>query len=71
MYGELQVIFFLCFCTLTDAERKEWGDFLRKRHLSPSIDKQRIYPRKHPNDKEDYVVDIKEGREVLIEVFSK
>lgn len=57
--------------TLTDAERKEWGDYLRKRDLSPSIDKQRIYSHQHPNDKEDYVVDIKEGKEVLIEVFSK
>ena len=57
--------------TLTDAERTEWGEFLRKRDLSPSIDNQRIYSRKHPNDKQDYIVDIKDGKEVLIEVFSK
>ena len=57
--------------TLTDAERKEWSDSLRKRNFSPSIDKQRIYLRKRPNDKVDYIVNIKEGREVLIEVFSK
>jgi acetyl esterase/lipase len=57
--------------TLSEAERKEWGEYLRKRDLSPSIYNQRIYSRKHPNDKQDYVVDIKEGREVLIEVFSK
>jgi acetyl esterase/lipase len=57
--------------TLTDAERKEWGEYLRKRDLSPSIYNQRIYSRKHPNDKPDYVVDITEGRDVLIEVFSK
>jgi hypothetical protein len=57
--------------TLTDADRKEWGDFLRKRDLSPSINKQHIYSRKHPNDKQDYIIEIKEGREVLIEVFSK
>ena len=57
--------------TLTDADRKEWGDFLRKRDLSPSISNQRIYSRKHPADKQDYIIDIKEGREVLIEVFSK
>jgi hypothetical protein len=57
--------------TLTDADRKEWGDYLRKRDLSPSIYNQRIYSRKHPNDKQDYVIDIKDGREVLIEVFSK
>jgi acetyl esterase/lipase len=57
--------------TLTDAERKEWGEYLRKRNLSPSIYNQRIYSRKRPNDKQDYVIDIKEGRDVLIEVFSK
>lgn len=57
--------------TLTDAERKEWGEFLRKRDLSPSIYNQRVYARKHPNDKQDYIIDIKKGTEVLIEVFSK
>ncbi|HLG41296.1 MAG TPA: alpha/beta hydrolase [Chitinophagaceae bacterium] len=57
--------------TLTDADRKEWGEYLRKRDLSPSIYKQHIYARKHPNDKTDYTVDIKQAREVLIEVFSK
>jgi acetyl esterase/lipase len=57
--------------TLTDTERKEWGEYLRKRDLSPSIYNQHAYSSKHPNDKQDYVVDIKEGREVLIEVFSK
>jgi acetyl esterase/lipase len=57
--------------TLTDADRKEWGDYLRHRDLSPSIYKQRIYSRKHPNDKADYIIDIKDGKEVLIEVFSK
>jgi hypothetical protein len=57
--------------TLTDAERKEWGEFLRNRDLSPSITNQRIYARKHPADKGDYIVDIKDGREILVEVFSK
>lgn len=57
--------------TLTDAERKEWGEYLRKRNLSPSIENQRIYYRKHPNDKQDYIIDIKNGEEILIEVFSK
>lgn len=57
--------------TLTDTDRKEWGEFLRNRNLSPSIYNQRIYPRKHPGDKTDYVVDVKEGKEVMIEVFSK
>ena len=57
--------------TLTDADKKEWNEYLRNRDLSPSIYKQRIYARKHPSDKGDYIVDIKENREVLIEVFSK
>jgi len=57
--------------TLTDVDRKEWGEYLRKRDLSPSIYNQRIYPRKHPTDKQDYVLNIKNGEEVLIEVFSK
>lgn len=56
---------------LTDAERKEWGEYLRKRDLSPSIYNQRVYSRKHPNDKQDYIIDIKQGKEVIIEVFSK
>ncbi|HEY5967663.1 MAG TPA: alpha/beta hydrolase [Chitinophagaceae bacterium] len=57
--------------TLTDADKKEWNEYLRNRDLSPSIYKQGIYARKHPNDKGDYIIDIKENREVLIEVFSK
>jgi len=57
--------------TLTDADKKEWSEYLRNRDLSPSIYKQHIYARKHPNDKGDYIVDIKENREVMIEVFSK
>jgi acetyl esterase/lipase len=57
--------------TLTDADRKEWGEYLRKRDLSPSIYNQIIYSRKHPKDQQDYVIEIKNGKEVLIEVFSK
>ena len=57
--------------TLTDADNKEWGEYIRKRDLSPSIYNQRVYPHKHPTDKADYIVDIKTGKEVLIEVFSK
>ena len=57
--------------TLTDADRKEWGEYIRKRDLSPSINNQVVYPRQHPTDKEDYIVTIKNGVEVLIEVFSK
>jgi len=57
--------------TLTAADQKQWGEYLRKRNLSPSIDKQRIYSREHPKDKQDYIIDVKEGKEMLIEVFSK
>jgi len=56
---------------ITDADKKEWSEYLRNRDLSPSIYKQRIYARKHPNDKGDYIVDIKKNKDVLIEVFSK
>lgn len=56
---------------LTDTDKASWGEYLRKRNLSPSIDKQRIYSRRHPNDKQDYVIELKEGKEILIEVFSK
>lgn len=57
--------------TLTEADKKEWGEYLRKRDLSPSIYNQRIYTHQRLNDKKDYIVDIKAGREILIEVFSK
>jgi acetyl esterase/lipase len=57
--------------TLTEMDTKEWGEYIRKRNLSPSIDKQRIYSRQHPSDKHDYIIDIKNGADILIEVFSK
>ena len=57
--------------TLTEKERQEWGAFLRKRDLSPSIDDQHIFSRQHPSDKQDYVIMVKEGMEVSIDVFSK
>jgi hypothetical protein len=57
--------------TLTEEDRKKWGEYLRKRDLSPSIDKQHIYSRQHPADKKDYILAIKDGQEVLIGVFSK
>ena len=57
--------------TLTEADRKEWGEYLRKRNLSPSIDDQRIYSHRRPADKTDYIIDIKKGEEQMIEVFSK
>jgi predicted esterase len=57
--------------TLTDADIKEWGTYLRKRDLSPSIYNQLVFDRQHPTDKQDYTVEIKEGTELLIDVFSK
>jgi len=57
--------------TITEQEIKEWGEFLRKRDLSPSIENQRVFAYKHPNDKQPYVIDVKKGSDVLIEVFSK
>jgi hypothetical protein len=57
--------------TLTEADKKEWGEFLRKRNLNPSIDKQRVFSKQRPGDAKDYVMEIEEGKEVVIEVFSK
>jgi hypothetical protein len=57
--------------TLTETDRKEWSEYLRNRDLSPSIFKQRIYARQHPGDRKDYILTIQNGREILVEVFSK
>ena len=57
--------------TLTDKDTKEWGDFLRKRDLSPSIFNQRVFLRQHPNDGHDYNMKMKDGADLKIEVFSK
>ena len=59
--------------TLTDEERKQWGDYVRKRDSSPSIENQRVYRRQHPQDKTDYLVEIKAGGEnkLTLEVFSR
>lgn len=57
--------------TLTEADKKEWGEFLRKRNLNPSIDKQRVFSKQKPGDVKDYVLEIEEGKEVVIEVWSK
>jgi hypothetical protein len=56
---------------LTDAEIKAWGAHLRKRDLSPSIGNQRVFRRQHPNDKNDYIITIKDGVDVVLEVYSK
>ena len=57
---------------MTDEDRKKWGEYIRKRDLSPSIENQRVFSRQHPKDKTDYVVEIKPGANTLtLEVFSK
>jgi hypothetical protein len=57
---------------LTDEDRKEWGEYIRKRDLSPSIENQRVYRRQRPKDKSDYIIEIKGGENQLkLEVFSK
>jgi acetyl esterase/lipase len=57
--------------TLTDADIVKWSAFVRDRDLSPSINNQRVYAHRHPMDREDYIMDIQEGKDILIEVFSK
>jgi hypothetical protein len=56
---------------LSDEDIKDWGEYLRKRDLSPSIYNQCVFQRQHPKDKLEYIVQIKEGTELLIDVFSK
>lgn len=59
--------------TITDEDRKEWGEYLRKRDQSPSIENQRVFRRQRPNDKNDYIIEIKGGGEnkINLEVFSR
>ncbi len=58
--------------TITDADKKEWGEYLRKRDLSPSIYKQRVsMPISIQMIKKIISLISKNGKEVLIEVFSK
>lgn len=56
--------------SLTEADRKNWGAFLRKRNLNPSIDNSILFARQRPGDLNDYIIDI-DGSDILIEVFSK
>jgi hypothetical protein len=59
--------------TLSEEDRKEWGEYIRRRDLSPSIEKQRVFSRQRPQDKNDYIIEIKAAGEsqLNIEVFSK
>lgn len=58
--------------TLTDEDRRAWGEYIRKRDISPSIEDQRVFRRQRPNDKGEYIIEIKSsGNDRLnIEVFS-
>ncbi len=56
---------------LTQEDIEKWTIYHRNRDLSPSVDNQRVFTQQHPNDTQDYIVDIKEGMELNIEVFSK
>ena len=59
--------------TLTDEDRKQWSEYVRKRDMSPSIENQRVFRRQRPNDKGDYLVEIKNSGEnkLNLEVFSR
>jgi hypothetical protein len=59
--------------TLTEEDRKEWGEYIRRRDLSPSIETQRVFKRQRPRDNRDYIVEIKAAGENLlsIDVFGK
>jgi acetyl esterase/lipase len=59
--------------TLTDEDRRVWGEYVRKRDLSPSIENQRVFSRQRPKDKHDYIIEIKSGGEnkLNLEVFSR
>lgn len=57
--------------TLTDEESKEWSAYIRERDLSPSIINQKVFTKKHPGDKRNYIVDIKDGKELILDIFSK
>ena len=57
--------------TLSQQDIQRWGEFLRNRDMSPSIEDQRVFPRQRPQDTQDYLIDIKKGEEIVIEVFSK
>ncbi len=57
--------------SLTDEDVVAWSAYIRKRDLSPSIDNQRVYRYQKPNVKKEYIIDVKEGQEILLEVNSE
>lgn len=56
---------------LTAEDLKIWGEALRNQDLSPSINNQIVYAKQHPDDMHDYVIEIKNNNDLIIEVFSK
>jgi hypothetical protein len=58
--------------TLTEADRQQWGEYVRQRDLSPSIENQRVFSRQRPGDKNDYIVKIAGGKTIILnlEFFS-
>ncbi len=56
---------------LTKEDIEKWTVYHRNRDLSPSIDSQHVFVRQHPNDEQDYIVDIKKDKELNIEVYSE
>lgn len=57
--------------TLSDADRQAWGEYLRKRDLSPSIDHQKVFSKQRPGDTGDYIIEVDGRKDLRIEVFSK
>jgi hypothetical protein len=57
--------------TLTDDDRRTWGEYIRKRDISPSIEDQRVFRRQRPQDKRDYFIEIRGDEPVNLEVFSR
>jgi aromatic ring hydroxylase len=59
--------------TLTDDERREWVAYARKRDLSPSITEERVFRSKHPDERSDMIVEIKNNGEnrIDLEVFTR
>ena len=56
---------------LSEEDLEAWTSFIRTRNLSPSLYDQRVFLRQHPNDKQKYIVEIKEGKKLMLQIFSK
>jgi acetyl esterase/lipase len=59
--------------TLTDQDQQDYLKFARARDLEPTIDNERVFKTKRPDDKEPIVVEIKPDQtgSIDIDVFSK